>query len=121
MTLNNSSSHSTAESETPKLPYEELFLSSERYLPVLRLLDSPAWEALCQLLQAERLRYLEQLTDDLSEREFTEKRAVARYLGWFGDYTNGIREWFRNETRVKDEPSLTGSHYLEPDSDSQPA
>lgn len=98
--------------------WSELLGNPELLFPVLRLLDSPQWEGLCRLLQAERLSHLERLADPTIENDkFIGHRAIANWIGSFADYTSGVRAFVKQELNAKDEPPMMGSPFMSPDSD----
>jgi hypothetical protein len=109
----------TTSSATPNSPnWAELLSNPDLLVPVLRLLDSPQWEGLCRLLQAERLSHLERLADPSIENEkFIGHRAIANWLASFADYTSGVRAFVKQELNAKDEPPMVGSPFMMPDSD----
>ena len=83
MTQNDSSPSSTQPST--KLTWDRLVANSDQVDRVLDLLRGPAWQALVDLMEAERQAQLEALASSDTSEQMIKHQAIAQWMGFFMD------------------------------------
>lgn len=85
MTSNDSRWSFDKDSPNRALTYKELLQHSERYQRVVELFRGPHWEALRDLMEAERLLHQEALSSSDQRAEMFRHQGIVRWLESFLD------------------------------------
>ena len=114
---------SSSTSKPPVVTYRLLLQDKDRWEKLLAMFRSPGWEALQELMEAERLSHLEALVSSDSQAQQTQHLAIARWLGQFMDPETGVKPGLIEEKRLRradvraaSEDPEGGTEWMEPDS-----